>query len=238
MADKYTDKDNLEYFWQKILALPRFTGLANIATKQVTIAVADWSSNTCTKTVTGVTADSLVVCSYDIASKTAYTECGVYCSAQARNSLTFACNTTPTVAVTVNVAVMDIREQIMTAEDKEKLDNLATVATSGSYNDLSDTPKWLQRNYENLTSFTFDAPISDTGHYSFGLMFGSTNSSNAGFLYLVFIAVDRTTVTFQAIKSHPSYTFTGSSSGGLANNKLTITADGTVWGGISLIWLN
>ena len=71
-----------------------------------TLAVADWSSNTQTVTVNGVKADSVVFVSPAPASASDYASAGILCTAQAANSLTFTCTTTPTNAITVNVVCM------------------------------------------------------------------------------------------------------------------------------------
>jgi hypothetical protein len=71
-----------------------------------TLAVADWSSNTQTVTVSGVKADSVVFVSPAPASASDYASAGILCTAQATDSLTFTCTTTPTNAITVNVVCM------------------------------------------------------------------------------------------------------------------------------------
>jgi len=71
-----------------------------------TLAVADWSSNTQTVTVSGVKADSVVFVSPDPTSASDYASAGILCTAQAADSLTFTCTTTPTNAITVNVVCM------------------------------------------------------------------------------------------------------------------------------------
>lgn len=71
-----------------------------------TLAVADWSSNTQTVSVSGVKADSVVFVSPAPASASDYASAGILCTAQAANSLTFTCTTTPTNAITVNVVCM------------------------------------------------------------------------------------------------------------------------------------
>ena len=76
-------------------------------TATITIAVADWSNNTCTKTATGVTASNTIFVSPAPDSLSTYGEAGVYCSAQAANSLTFTCTATPTTSVSVNVVIFD-----------------------------------------------------------------------------------------------------------------------------------
>lgn len=71
-----------------------------------TLAVADWSSNTQTITVSGVKADSVVFVSPAPASASDYASAGILCTSQSADSLTFTCTTTPTNAITVNVVCM------------------------------------------------------------------------------------------------------------------------------------
>ena len=71
----------------------------------VTLTVAGWSGNSQTVTASGVTANNAVVISPAPSSYSSYGEFGVYCSAQAANSLTFACDSTPDVALTVNIFI-------------------------------------------------------------------------------------------------------------------------------------
>lgn len=79
---------------------------AQHTTLTITIATSDWSSNACTKSATGVTASNTVIVSPAPASISVYGECGVYCSAQGSGTLSFACSTTPSSAITVNVVVL------------------------------------------------------------------------------------------------------------------------------------
>lgn len=78
-----------------------------IKSTQVTIAVSDWSGNTCTKSVSGVTATSDVFVSPEpvLANIKAYAEANVFCSALGANTVTFTCETVPAVALTVNIGV-------------------------------------------------------------------------------------------------------------------------------------
>lgn len=76
------------------------------ANTTVTLAVADWSSNTQTVSVTGVTATSVVLVAPDSASQSDYTSAGILCTAQGAGTLTFTCSTTPTNAITVNVVAL------------------------------------------------------------------------------------------------------------------------------------
>lgn len=66
-------------------------------TTTLTIAVSDWVNGSCTKTVTGMTADSLVFVKYSD-TETEFTE------AQGANSMTFTADHVPSETVTVNVA--------------------------------------------------------------------------------------------------------------------------------------
>lgn len=72
----------------------------------IILAAANWSSKKQTITVAGVTATNTVIVAPEYASQNAYTSAGVYCTAQAANSLTFTCATVPTVALTVNVVIL------------------------------------------------------------------------------------------------------------------------------------
>lgn len=71
----------------------------------VTLAAANWSSNTQTVNVAGVTASNAVIVSAAPASYLSYGEFGVYCSAQGAGTLTFTCDSTPDVNLTVNVLI-------------------------------------------------------------------------------------------------------------------------------------
>lgn len=78
-----------------------------IKSTQITIAVSDWSGNTATKTVTGVTSSSDVFVSPEpvLANIKAYAEANVFCSALGADTVTFTCETVPAVALTVNIGV-------------------------------------------------------------------------------------------------------------------------------------
>lgn len=73
----------------------------------VTIQPGDWSGMACTKQVDGVTADSVVRVGAEPSSEIQASEAHVYCSAQGAGTLTFACVTAPTVAVTLNVEIWE-----------------------------------------------------------------------------------------------------------------------------------
>lgn len=82
---------------------PKLASGATYTQIAITLTVAGWSNNSQTVTVSGVTANNAVVVSPMPDSYLSYGEFGVYCSAQATNSLTFVCDSAPDVALTVNV---------------------------------------------------------------------------------------------------------------------------------------
>ncbi len=79
-----------------------------IISTSVTIAVADWSSKTATKTVAGVTATNVVVIGGDPSTRDIFNAAGIYAYSQATDSITFKCDTTPTDDVLVNVMVINV----------------------------------------------------------------------------------------------------------------------------------
>lgn len=75
------------------------------STVSVTIASTDWSSYTCTKTVSGVTASNTIFVSPAASSFVAYGEAQVRATAQGTNQVTFTCTDEPSSSLTVNVAI-------------------------------------------------------------------------------------------------------------------------------------
>lgn len=71
-----------------------------------TLAAADWSSNTQTVSVTGMTADGVVFVNPTPANQSAYTDAGILCTAQAAGSLTFTCDTVPSADIVVTVVML------------------------------------------------------------------------------------------------------------------------------------
>ena len=72
----------------------------------ITLAAADWSSNTQTVNVTGMTATGVVMVSPDPTDQSAYTSAGILCTAQAAGTLTFTCDTVPSADIDVNVVML------------------------------------------------------------------------------------------------------------------------------------
>ena len=75
-------------------------------TKTTATLSTTWSSKQQSVTVSGVTTSNTVIVTPAPASYNMYCECGVYCSAQAANSLTFTCDEVPTSSLTVNIVIM------------------------------------------------------------------------------------------------------------------------------------
>lgn len=84
----------------------RLTNVVSTPSTMPTLAVADWSSNTQTVNVTGVTATNTVFVSPAPASMSDYASAGITCTAQGAGTLTFTCTTVPTNAITVNVVIL------------------------------------------------------------------------------------------------------------------------------------
>lgn len=78
-----------------------------VKTATVTLSVSGWSENAQTVSVADVAADSIVVVAPTPASRKAYIEADVYCSAQGNGTLTFSCEDVPSAALTVNVQIIN-----------------------------------------------------------------------------------------------------------------------------------
>lgn len=72
----------------------------------ITLASANWSSNSQTVNVTGMTATGVVFVSPDPSDQSDYTSAGITCTAQAAGTLTFSCDTTPTNDIDVIVVML------------------------------------------------------------------------------------------------------------------------------------
>ena len=71
-----------------------------------TLVAANWSSNTQTISVTGVTATNTVIVSPTPVSAEDYADAGVLCTNQGAGTLTFTCQTTPANDLTINIVIM------------------------------------------------------------------------------------------------------------------------------------
>lgn len=72
----------------------------------ITLAAADWNSNTQTISVTGMTSDGIVMVSPAPTDQSLYTAAGVLCTAQAAGTLTFTCTSVPSADIDVNVVML------------------------------------------------------------------------------------------------------------------------------------
>lgn len=73
----------------------------------ISLPVTEWSNLSQTISVSGATANNNIIISPSPESYDAYCEAGVRCSAQASGKLTFICLDVPTVALTVNIGILD-----------------------------------------------------------------------------------------------------------------------------------
>ncbi len=100
----------------------------------------------------------------------------------------------------------------------------------------------LQRYATSATTYTVNTPRDSNNNYSFGLLFGAPGGET-WFCYLLWlrsasIGTDPNVPYFMKIAGGSSaITFTGTYSGSTTSGTLTLTASGTVWGGIRLLWL-
>lgn len=78
-------------------------GSSSLNTESITIQTTDWSANSYTATVQGMTADKVVWVSPAPSSATDYSTAGILCTAQDTDELTFTCTSTPSNDVTINV---------------------------------------------------------------------------------------------------------------------------------------
>lgn len=89
-------------------SIPSIDGLQEEhKTATVTLASASWSNLAQTVDVANVTAANTVYVSPAPASTEAWGKAGVYASAQADGTLTFACKKAPTEALTANIAIFN-----------------------------------------------------------------------------------------------------------------------------------
>lgn len=75
--------------------------------KVVNLPASGWAENSQTVAVEGVTAEQLIIVVADPSSFSPYAECQVRCSGQAKDSLTFSCNETPTDDLIANILILE-----------------------------------------------------------------------------------------------------------------------------------
>ena len=84
----------------------KLEGLSAPVSRTATLTVAGWSNKAQSVSVAGVTANSIVTVTYAPASRAAWIDADVYCSAQGAGTLTFTCDTVPTQALTANIVIL------------------------------------------------------------------------------------------------------------------------------------
>ena len=116
----YLSTDNMIVRETEVATLNGYVGsMIDVATPKIlsiTLSASSWDSTALTQTVTatGVLADEMaqsITPTPALSSQTAYYEAGILCTGQAANSLTFACETVPTVDLTVYVIIQEVRSK-------------------------------------------------------------------------------------------------------------------------------
>lgn len=97
------EEDTVSYAWERIDVQPMPPAPIS---RTATLSSANWSNNSQTITVSGVTATNIVFVSPAPTSATDYASAGIICTVQASNSLTFICESTPSGNISVNVVIM------------------------------------------------------------------------------------------------------------------------------------
>lgn len=103
LVDSYTSTDTGKAATPK--AVNEVYKLLPVSTS-VTLTAAGWSSGTQTVSVAGVTADNHVIVAPAPASRDTYINSDVRCTDQGAGTLTFTAESTPTVAIPVNVIIL------------------------------------------------------------------------------------------------------------------------------------
>lgn len=96
-AGKFLKSDGTDASWENITTSP--------ATAP-TLVAANWSSNTQTITVNGVTATNTVIVGPIPTDAQDYADAGILCTGQAANALTFTCVNVPATDLQVNIVIM------------------------------------------------------------------------------------------------------------------------------------
>lgn len=73
----------------------------------VTLSSSGWSNNSQTAVASGVTSSNTVIVSPDSSDIDDYVSAGIKCTAQGSDTLTFTCDTTPSVSIGVNVVIIN-----------------------------------------------------------------------------------------------------------------------------------
>ena len=114
----YLSTDNMVVHDTEVATLNGYVGsMIDVATPKIlsiTLLASSWDSTALTQTVTanGVLSDEtsqIITPTPALASQSAYYDAGILCTGQAENSLTFTCETVPTVDLTVYVVIQEVR---------------------------------------------------------------------------------------------------------------------------------
>lgn len=82
-------------------------GAVNMVTKTITLSASNWSNDTQTVNVSGVTANNTILVGYNPESYEAYSDAAIRCVDQGNNTLTFSCESTPSINVSANVVILN-----------------------------------------------------------------------------------------------------------------------------------
>lgn len=82
-------------------------GAVNMVTKTITLSASNWSNDTQTVNVSGVTANNTIIVSYNPNSYEAYSDAAIRCIEQGNGMLTFSCESTPSIDVSANVVILN-----------------------------------------------------------------------------------------------------------------------------------
>ena len=107
VVETYTPEEFTEMFGVVTKDYVDNTLNAMVQDSAVTLLAASWADNAQEVNVAAVTSESTVIVSPAPASHSVYAENGIYCSAQAAGTLTFTCESAPSVDVMVNVTVIN-----------------------------------------------------------------------------------------------------------------------------------
>lgn len=80
--------------------------IPNIYGLTLTIPSTGWANNSQTINVNGITEETLLESSYAPESRSSWIDADVYCSAQGNGTLTYTCETVPTVDLTANIVIL------------------------------------------------------------------------------------------------------------------------------------
>lgn len=105
------EQSGATYAWERINSQPVPTaeeiGATTSQSHTTTLLAANWSANTYTASVTGVTATNTVIVAPSPSSADDYAAAGIKCTAQATNQLTFTCSETPTNNIGISLLIVN-----------------------------------------------------------------------------------------------------------------------------------